>query len=344
MRRRRAAIACLALAMIAVVPAAAFAKDPFAPLDRRGPALTVPKAKMRAALECQDSVRNAKVEPVLLNPATGVTPDENYSWNWEPELTLMGIPWCAYHAPSHTLEDITISGEYLVFGIRRMYRLAGRPIAVMGHSQGGMSMRWPLRFWPSTRRMVHDVIGFAGSNHGSDGVGCSTTCPASVWQQGRTSNFIAALNSRAETFKGIDYTNIYSHTDEVVTPNADDTGSSSLHTGRGRITNVATQDLCPLDVREHLLIGTIDPVAHALAVDALTHDGPADKGRIPGSICGELLPPGVDPTSANMYLQLLSAQPGLAAVPVGGVNFVGVKEIPAEPELPCYVYADCRKR
>lgn len=36
--------------------------------------------------------------------------------------------------------------------------------AVLGHSQGGMVMRWSLRFWPDTRAMVADVIGMAGSN------------------------------------------------------------------------------------------------------------------------------------------------------------------------------------
>jgi phage FluMu protein gp41 len=32
-----------------------------------------------------------------------------------------------------------------------MYAMARRQIAIIGHSQGGMSMRWPLRFWPDTR-------------------------------------------------------------------------------------------------------------------------------------------------------------------------------------------------
>ena len=77
--------------------------------------------------------------------------------------------------PMHTLNDIQVAAEYLVHAIRRMHRLSGRRIAVMGHSQGGMSMRWALRFWPDTRPMVDDVIGFAGSNHGTTGGGgCPT--------------------------------------------------------------------------------------------------------------------------------------------------------------------------
>ena len=47
--------------------------------------------------------------------------------------------------------------------------------------------------------------------------------------------------------------------DFVVTPNLDDTGSSSLH-GGGEIRNVAVQDLCPPDLNEHLAVGTVDNV------------------------------------------------------------------------------------
>jgi hypothetical protein len=333
----------LAALMLAAAPTVAHASTaPYAPLNRPGPPLTVPQSQLRASLKCTAGVLRARREPVLLNPATGVTPDQNYSWNWEPALTALGIPWCAYTAPYRTLGDVQVSGQYLVYAIRTMHAMARRRIEILGHSQGGMSMRWPLRFWPDTRRMVDDVIGLAGTNHGTTALGaCPAGCPPADWQQGASSHFIAALNSGTETFAGISYTEIYSHTDEVVMPNANDHGTSSLHTGRGEITNVATQDICPGDVDEHLTIGTIDPVAYALALDALTHSGPADPARIPKSVCTQLDMPGVNPLSANTYLQLLAAQPGLLAVDVGGVNVVGAPEVKSEPPLPCYVFASC---
>lgn len=124
-------------------------------------------------------------------------------------------------------------------------------------------------------------------------------------------------------------------------PNQNDEGSSSLHTGGGVITNVATQDICPADVDEHLTVGTVDPVAYALAVDALTHPGPADPARISRSVCEQLYMPGVNPLSAQTYLQILAAQPGLLAVDVGGFNLVGAPEVSSEPPLACYVFASC---
>jgi hypothetical protein len=331
----------VALAVSATANAAAYA-----PLNQPGPPLTVPPAQLRASLYCEPSVRNASKEPVLLNPATGVTPAENYSWNWEPALDKLGIPWCTYTAPYHTLGDIQTSGEYLVYAIRTVHALAHRKIAIMGHSQGGMSMRWPLRFWPDTRTMVDKVIGFSGDNHGTTQFSvapCKFGCPPGDWQQDYQSNFIRALNSYAETFAGISYTEIYTHTDEVVTPNSGPTATAALHTGGGQIANVATQQVCPTDVYEHLTIGTVDPVAYALAVDALTHSGPADPARIPKSVCSQVYMPGINPLSVNNYLQVLASAPTLASVDIGVLApaTTGVKDVNSEPPLECYVFAAC---
>jgi hypothetical protein len=141
-----------------------------------------------------------------------------------------------------------------------------------------------------------------------------------------------ALNSGAETFAGISYTVIYSRTDEVVVPNLNDQGSSSLHTGQGQIANIAVQDVCPADVSDHLAMGTYDPVGYALAMDAFTHPGPADPKRIPKSVCGTLLQPGVDPlTFATDYANYLAYSASVLAT---------TPHVAAEPPLKAYVYAD----
>jgi hypothetical protein len=314
----------------------------YAPLDRTGPALTVPAAELAASLTCSGDPATGP-EPVLLSPATGVTPEQNYSWNYARAFTAQGRYWCWVTMPDRTLQDIQRSGEFLVHAIRTMHAAAGRRIAVLGHSQGGMSMRWALRFWPDTRAMVDDVIGIAGSNHGTEGVSCGggfrTSCPPAVWQQGADAKFIEALNSGAETFAGVSYTEIYSHTDEVVTPNTTPANSSSsLRTGAGEITNVATQQVCPLDVYEHLTVGTIDPVAYALVMDALGHRGPADPSRIGRAVCLRLVAPYADVTNIGTGLQVLGAAPGLLTVSLP-VNLVGAPMVAAEPPLRCYVYA-----
>ena len=106
-----------------------------------------------------------------------------------------------------------------------------------------------------------------------------------------------ALNSGPETWAGISYTQVYTATDEVVFPNFDPIASSPLTTGAGAIRNVQVQSICPLHLSEHLSMGTTDPVGYALALDAFDHPGPADPSRIPASVCGQLIFPGVDPVT-----------------------------------------------
>lgn len=325
------------------------APSPYAPLDRPGPALGVPVKDLRAALHCEGDFRRGRLQPVLLSPGTSATPKQNFSWNYERAFTAQRRPWCDVTMPHHTLGDIQVAGEYLVYAIRTMHRMAGRRIAVLGHSQGGMSMRWALRFWPDTRALVDDIIGMAPTNHGTSAGGMCrpgvTECVPASWQQADTSRFIAALNSRAETFRGISYTNVFTHTDEEVQPSdSPATASSSLHTGGGAITNVATQELCPADVYEHNLMGTVDPVTYALVMDALDHPGPARPARVPAAVCAQQYQPGIDPANPENYLQPVQLLPAIAGIVVPGVNVVGAPESPEEPPLRCYVFTrGCRR-
>ena len=233
--------------------------------------------------------------------------------------------------------------------IRTEYALAGRQIAIIGHSQGGMSMRWALRFWPDTRKMVDDVVGLEPDNDGTtvvtDQLCAALGCPPADWDQAYESPFIQALNSGAQTFAGISYTNTYSVDDEIVHPDSGPGNCSScLSTGAGRISNVELQSICPLDTSEHIEGGTTDPVPYALGIDAITHAGPADPARIPKSVCDQLLMPGVSsPQSAQAGLTLL--EPGLGSLgilpgPVGN-PVSGAPVLHTAPALPCYVFADC---
>jgi pimeloyl-ACP methyl ester carboxylesterase len=333
MRRTCIALIAACAALIAL-PAAAGATA-YAPLDQPGPALSVPNAELASALHCSAGVANAQRPPILLTPGTTLTPDE-FRWNWEVALSRQGWPFCTITLPHNGMSDIQVAGEYMVYAIRTMHALAGRQIDIVGHSQGGMVGRWALRFWPDTRAMVDDVVGLSPSNHGTIDANalCAVACAPSIWQQRDNAAFLGALNSDAETFPGISYTSIYTNTDEVVVPNFGGAASSPLHTGGGQITNVALQQVCPLDLlSEHLAIGTYDNVSYALAMDALTHPGPADPARVGSAPCASLLMPGVDPLTfpLNYANYLAEVATGLISYPV----------TTAEPALDCYVTASC---
>jgi hypothetical protein len=201
----------------------------------------------------------------------------------------------------------------------------------MGHSQGGMIMRLPLRFWPDTRDKVAEVIGFAGSNHGSDGTGsCDAGCAEALFQQGANSNFIAALNSRTESFERISYTEIFTNNDAVVTP-----PPSAGISGPGKILNIAVQEICPESTADHLSIGTTDPVAAALALDALNHPGPAKASRINAAVCAEQYQPGFDPATGFGELALAAAQLGN--------SYATAPTVSGEPQLRCWTLKAQRK-
>lgn len=333
MLTRGRVVALLTTMLLAGGGATARAEE-FAPVDTPGPPLTVDADAVAKALSCSANVTGAQRTPVLLLQGTGATAKDNWSWTYEPAFDKLGIPWCALDLPQHATGDIQIAGQYVVQALRTMAERAGRKVSIVGHSQGGMVGRWALRWWPDTRKLVDDVVGFAPSNHGTTEASCSAQEPCSPagWQQRDDADFIRALNSRQETFAGISYTSIYTRVDETVKPNQDpQTGSSSLRTGDGLRTNVATQDICPAAPYEHLLIGLIDPVAYALAIDALTHDGPADPARISRSVCLQVLHPGINPVTAPAD--------GAAAL----LSFQGYKArtVPAEPPLACYTTASC---
>ncbi len=309
----------------------------YAPPDRPGPPLTVPSAKLHAALACTRGVKSDKRNPILLVPGTDLTPKANYSWNYERAFRARHWSYCAVTLPQSATGDIQIAGEYVVYSIRQMAKESGRKVDILGYSQGGMLPRWALRFWPDTRRMVKAFVALDPSNHGTVDANalCRAACSAADWQQAEDSHFMNALNSYAETFAGIDYTVVYSRTDEVVVPNLNSKGSSSLHTGRGRIINIAVQQICPADVSDHLAMGSYDPVGYALAVDAFTREGLARPRDVSTSICSKPFQPGVNaaafPSDYASYLEQI------------GRAQVNAKELSAEPALKCYVFASCRR-
>ena len=309
----------------------------FAPLDRPGPELDVPPADLDASLRCTANAKDADTEVVLFVPGTTLTPTDDFGWNWFPALDELGRPYCSVTLPNHAMTDTQVSAEYVVNAIRAVHALSGGRIDVVGHSQGGTEPRFALRFWPDLRPLVDDYVALGATNHGSIAINAAlctpaTGCAESLWQQTLNSHYTQAMNSHQETFAGISYTQIYTRTDEFVQPNLDDTGTTSLHTGDGDITNVALQDVCPAAVTsEHLAIGTYDPIAYALAMDAFDHDGPADPARVDRGVCAQLLMPGVDPI----------AFPGNYSALAGTIaeQLALFPKVPAEPALKPYTMA-----
>jgi hypothetical protein len=91
------------------------------------------------------------------------------------------------------------------------------------------------------------------------------------------------------------------------------------------------QEACPLNVSEHLAVGTFDNTAYELAIDALDHPEPADPGRVGSSPCRQLLTPGVNKLTFALDNAKLLAQ--VATV------VATYPHVPKEPPLAAYATA-----
>ncbi|MBV9212461.1 MAG: lipase [Actinobacteria bacterium] len=319
--RRRAGIGATAAAaavLVAVLPAAA----PAAGKGARDPALTVPTATLARAFQCPHPLgRHGRRNAVLLVHGTGTNPEDTWGWSYLQSLPRAGFRACTVRLPDQALGDIQTASEYVVYAIRRMARLTGRKVDVIGHSQGTLEPRWAIRWWPRTvRPVVDDYISLAGPHHGIVGADAcvqSGNCWPAVWQMATHSRFLAALNAGDETPGRISYTSVFSDTDELVQP------SEPIPTAAlSGASNVRIQDVCPGRPVHH--VGELDDaVVWAVVLDALTHPGPAKVSRLPADVCTRQLVPGETYQSAaqgnwDLYshaAQAFAQHPGVRSEP-----------------------------
>lgn len=349
----------------APAPESAYPDALFAPLDRPGPAFSAPAAALAASLTCPTPpnratppngatqtngatpTKGAGRSTVLLLSDTGVGTAASFGWNYQPALTDAGIPWCASDAPGANNGDIQTRSEYVAYALRELRARSGHRVAVVGHGQGALAARMALRFWPDLRDDVSDLVALAPPNRGTAAfdASCTPACPPAYWQQRPGAMLISAVNSRQPGFPGVDYTIITSAMDDVITPQP---AASTLPAGPGRtdapagppgpVSAVAVQDVCPGYVADHLGVGGYDAVAWALALDALTHPGPAAPARLDRAVCGAKFMPSIN--GERFLDDAARAAAVLDAIPPPSVPTVRVEPVPR-----CWVLAQgCLRR
>ncbi|WP_354698781.1 hypothetical protein DSM112329_04478 [Paraconexibacter sp. AEG42_29] len=288
-----------------------------------GTPLTVPPAKLAAALTCSPGVDRAAVDPVLLVPAFS-TARESYGGGYLDLLPKQGIPTCSVTLEDRGFGDLQTATEYAVHAIREVAARSGRKVRVLGHQHGAVDLLLALRFWPDLPALVSDYVSLAtphqGTRFAADVCSAATACAPSVHQIARGSALLAAM-VREPPPAGPDYTSIATAYDEVITPQPQ---ASRMAGAR----NITLQDVCPRRPVEHFTILS-DALTRRLVLDAFTHPGPADPAR--------LLNPCVDPpqdAGGGFGLENLSFVP----------NFVLLNITQAtgdEPALRCPFAAGC---
>ncbi len=183
---------------------------------------------------------------------------------------LPGVPFF------HGLGPVEKSAEQLDAYVDRVRAATGAAkVDVVGHSQGGMMPRYYLKFLGGAAE-VNALIGIAPSNHGTTLSGLTALLPyfpgaedllgtatPALADQIAGSAFLTKLNAGGDTVPGVRYTVIATKYDQVVTPYR-----SAFLTGPN-VRNVVLQDLCTVDLSEHLAIGLLDRIAFHEVANAL---------------------------------------------------------------------------
>ena len=277
------------------------------------PAFETDIATLNESLVCNPFTQTGPI--VLLVHGTFTHGEEQWSWNYEPLLLERGYDVCIVTYPNRGLGDAQISAEYVVNAIDRIAD-TGRKVSIIGHSQGGMGPRWAVRWWPSLRDKIDDMILLASPNHGID-IAVLTDLglpvPAVFFQFRSDSDYMHALNSEDETPGDIDYSNIYTQFDELVQPvSPEPTAALDWQQSNPKVANILIQDVCPGRIVEHATIGLSDRATFELVVDALENPGPASVERAGGEICG-LLPflpePALSPSLLTDFIDVFASEP-----------------------------------
>ncbi|MDQ0747400.1 triacylglycerol esterase/lipase EstA (alpha/beta hydrolase family) [Streptomyces africanus] len=183
---------------------------------------------------------------------------------------LEGVPFF------HGLGSVEKSAAQLRDFVDRVLAATGAAETdIVGHSQGGMMPRWYLRFLGGAAK-VNALVGIAPSNHGTDLNGFTHLLPyfpgagdllakstPALADQVTGSDFLKRLNAGGDTVPGVRYTVIATRYDEVVTP------WRSQYLNGPDVRNVLLQDLCPVDLSEHVAVGLLDRVAFHEVAGAL---------------------------------------------------------------------------
>ncbi|WP_405800389.1 esterase/lipase family protein [Streptomyces sp. NBC_01506] len=197
---------------------------------------------------------------------------------------LPGVPFF------NGLGPIDKSAGQLSAYVDRVLAATGAPKAdIVGHSQGGMMPRHYLKFLGGAQK-VNALVGLAPDNHGTSLLGLTKLLPyfpgvedlltentPGLADQIAGSAFLTKLNAGGDTVPGVKYTVISTRYDQVVTP------YRSQFLSGPDVRNVLIQDLCAVDISEHVSIGLIDRIAFHEVANAL------DPGRATPTTCASVI-------------------------------------------------------
>ncbi|MFJ3882061.1 esterase/lipase family protein [Streptomyces sp. NPDC090077] len=262
---------------------------PLAVLALTAAALVAPTGAAQAASAPSSGWNNWSCKPSAAHPRPVVLVHGTFGNsvdNWlgfAPYLVHRG--YCVYSLDYGQLPGVPFfnglgpidksAGQLDAFVDRVLASTGAAKADLVGHSQGGMMPRYYLKFLGGAAK-VNALVGLAPDNHGTTLNGLTqllpyfpgaedliSTATPGLADQIAGSAFQQKLNAGGDTVPGVKYTVIATKYDEVVTP------YRSAFLDGPDVRNVVLQDLCPLDLSEHVAIGLTDRIAWHEALNAL---------------------------------------------------------------------------
>ena len=174
--------------------------------------------------------------------------------------------------PGGGLGDIAVTSQALnVFADQVRAQTGAARVDLIGHSQGGLVGRYYIKYLGGASE-VDSMIGLGAPDYGTSLANLATllglgSCLGVVacQQMAIGSSFLANLNAGDDTIGNVDYTNIASALDEIVTPYW-----NAFLNNDGNNQNVLVQSPCFLRVVGHIGL-PLDGTVYSGILDALAH-------------------------------------------------------------------------
>lgn len=284
---------------------------------------SIPEAALREAIHMPNlfsGESNSGRKPVILVPGTAAPAGTSFYYNFGKlgnAIPEIDVSWV--NIPQASLGDVQVTAEYIAYSINYISSLYRSKVNVISWSQGGLNTQWALKYWPSTRDSVEDFIAISPDFRGT--IETRLVCPwlagimctPALWQQGWDAKFVRTLRGFGGESAYVHTTTIYSSFDEIVQPMYGDQASAILQDARGvGVSNNHLQSICAHEPAGGMYThrGVLyNPLAWALTIDALTHDGPGRPSRVNvTTVCQQSIPPqlGLDDLLGTEGLLLVS--------------------------------------
>jgi hypothetical protein len=163
---------------------------------------------LREAIQIPPGFSYGDIPPLIMAPGTGSTGCLTFGANFIKQFTdskFADPVWL--NIPDFLYNDAQQNAEYVAYAINYISGISNnKNVSVIAWSQGNLDTQWALKFWPSTRKIVSDLVAISPDFHGttvsasSSGLGSlggssSSGSPPSILQQNYTSQFVAALRA-----------------------------------------------------------------------------------------------------------------------------------------------------